>query len=60
MLPVRALKGDWFELNEAGTALIGERGGAFRLGDCLQVAVNSIDAPRGRVDLVLPFDSSDG
>jgi ribonuclease R len=60
MLAVRSLKGDWFELNEAGTALIGERGGAFALGDSLRVAVNSIDAPRGRVDLVLPYGSSDG
>jgi ribonuclease R len=60
MLPVRALRGDWYELNEAGTALVGEHGGAFRLGDQLRVAVNSIDAPRGRVDLVLPYDPSDG
>jgi ribonuclease R len=60
MLPVRSLRGDWYELNEAGTALIGERGGALALGDTLRVQVNSIDAPRGRVDLVLPSESSDG
>ncbi|HET9073023.1 MAG TPA: RNB domain-containing ribonuclease [Solirubrobacteraceae bacterium] len=53
MLPVRHLRHDWFELNEAGTALIGERGGALRLGDGVRVEVNAIDAPRGRVDLVL-------
>jgi ribonuclease R len=52
MLPVRALRGDWYELNEAGTALIGERGGALRLGDPIQVVVRGIDAPRGRVDLL--------
>jgi ribonuclease R len=60
MLPVRSLRGDWYELNEQGTALIGERGGALRLGDQITVAVNSIDAPRGRVDLVLPCEASDG
>jgi ribonuclease R len=60
MLPVRSLRGDWYELNETGTALIGERGGALRLGDAISVAVNAIDAPRGRVDLVLPYEASDG
>ncbi len=60
MLAVRSLRGDWYELNEEGTALIGERGGALRLGDPIRVGVNSIDAPRGRVDLVLPSESSDG
>ncbi len=60
MLPVRALRGDWYELNEPATALIGERGGALRLGDAVRVGVNSIDAPRGRVDLVLASDTSDG
>lgn len=56
MLAVRSLRGDWYELNEAGTALIGERGGALALGDTVEVQVNSIDAPRGRVDLVLPSE----
>jgi ribonuclease R len=60
MLPVRSLRGDWFELNDQATALIGERGGALRLGDTVEIAVNSIDAPRGRVDLVLASDISDG
>jgi ribonuclease R len=54
MLPVRRLRGDWCELNEQGTILVGTRaGGAIRLGDPLTVAVRSIDAPRGRVDLDL-------
>jgi ribonuclease R len=60
MLPVRSLRADWYELNEQATALIGERGGALRLGDTVQVAVNSIDAPRGRVDLVLGSEGEDG
>jgi ribonuclease R len=56
MLPVRRLEGDWWELNEAGTTLIGTRSGAaIRLGDPVRVQVGRIDAPRGRVDL-LPVD----
>jgi ribonuclease R len=54
MLPVRRLRGDWWELNEQGTVLVGARtGGAIRLGDPVTIAVRSIDAPRGRVDLDL-------
>ena len=53
MLPVRRLHGDWWELNEQGTVLVGTRsGGAIRLGDALSVRVGAIDAPRGRVDLL--------
>jgi len=52
MLPVRRLRGDWWELNEQGTVLVGTRGGAaIRLGDAISVRVQRIDAPRGRVDL---------
>jgi ribonuclease R len=59
MLPVRRLRDDWWELNEAATALIGtRRGGALRLGDTVAVRVGGIDAPRGRVDL-LPVDPAD-
>jgi ribonuclease R len=54
LLPVRRLRGDWWELNEEGTVLVGTRaGGAIRLGDPVSVAVRSVDAPRGRVDLDL-------
>ena len=53
MLPVRRLRGDWWELNEEGTVLVGTRSGsAIRLGDLVQVRVGGIDAPRGRVDLL--------
>jgi ribonuclease R len=53
MLPVRRLRGDWWELNEEGTILVGTRsGGAIRLGDPVEVRVGGIDAPRGRVDLL--------
>jgi ribonuclease R len=52
LLPVRRLRGDWWELNEEGTILIGTRSGAaIRLGDRVRVRVERIDAPRGRVDL---------
>jgi ribonuclease R len=53
LLPVRLLRGDWWELNEQGTMLVGTRGGAtIRLGDPVQVRVGKIEAPRGRVDLL--------
>ena len=43
---------EWWELNEEGTILRGERtGAALRLGDRLQVKVGRVDAIRGRVDL---------
>ena len=59
MLPVRRLRGDWWELNEQSTMLIGTRSGsAMRLGDTVTVRVGRIDAPRGRVDL-LPADTGE-
>jgi ribonuclease R len=59
MLPVRRIGPDsgpreWWELNEQGTVLHGERTGAtLRLGDPIEVRVDRIDAIRGRVDLTL-------
>jgi ribonuclease R len=53
LLPVRRLRGEWWELNEAGTMLLGTRGGGtIRLGDRVLVQVGEIDAARGRVDLL--------
>ncbi len=53
MLPVRRMRGDWWELNEEGTMLVGAHsGGVLRLGDPLRVRVGGIDPPRGRVDLL--------
>jgi ribonuclease R len=52
-LPARRLRGDYFELNEEGTALVGRRTGRqMRLGDPVAVLVHSVEAPRGRIDLV--------
>ena len=51
-LPARRLAGDYFELNDLGTALVGRRGGGtFRLGDPIEVRVESIDKPAGKVEL---------
>ena len=51
-LPARRLR-DWYELNEEETALIGaDSGRALRIGDPIKVAVERIEAPRGRVDLM--------
>jgi ribonuclease R len=51
-LPARRLR-DWWELNEEETALVAEGSGReLRLGDPIEVLVERVDAPRGRVDLV--------
>jgi ribonuclease R len=53
LLPVRRLRGDWWELNEEGTILTGERTGqTIRLGDAVRVRVERVETARGRVDLV--------
>jgi ribonuclease R len=60
MLPVRRLRGDWWELNDEGTVLVGtRRGGAIRLADTLEVQVGSVDVRRGRVDLLPVTDDED-
>jgi len=52
-LPARTMRGEWWDLNEVGTALVGERSGkTVRLGDPVSVVVRRVEAPRGRVDLV--------
>jgi ribonuclease R len=53
LLPVRRLRGDWWELNEFETALVAtESGRVLRIGDPVTVQVDKVDAPRGRTDLV--------
>jgi ribonuclease R len=60
LLPVRRLRGDWWELNDVATILVGTRnGGAIRLGDPIRVRVGRIEAPRGRVDLLPANAGSD-
>jgi ribonuclease R len=60
----RRLRGEWWSLNEEGTALEAQRSGrTLGLGDPLGVVVDGVDAPRGRVDLspaTAPGASDDG
>jgi ribonuclease R len=66
MLPVRHMhvasgQRDWWEINELGTILHGERTGtALRLGEEIVVRVARVDTPRGRVDLLPVADASEG
>jgi ribonuclease R len=51
-VPVRRLPGDYFELNELATALVGRRGGRrYRLGDPIEVRVADIRRSEGKVEL---------
>jgi ribonuclease R len=53
-LPARRLHGEFFELNPLGTALAGRTTGRrYRLGDPLQVRVESIARNEGKVELAL-------
>jgi ribonuclease R len=53
-LPARRLHGEFFELNQVGTALVGRTTGRrYRLGDPLGVRVESIKRNEGKVDLSL-------
>ena len=64
MLPVRQMRlqsggRDWWELNELGTILRGERSGeTLRLGDEIEVQVARVDGARGRVDLLRAVDQT--
>jgi ribonuclease R len=52
LLPVRRLRGDWWQLDELGTRLVGtDSDKQIRLGDPVVVQVVNVDAPHGRVDL---------
>ena len=51
-VPARRLESDYFELNALGTALVGRRfGGTYRLGDPIEVQVQSIERAEGKVEL---------
>ena len=51
-VPARRLAGDYFELNELQTALVGRRGGrTYRLGDAVEVRVADIRRSEGKVEL---------
>jgi ribonuclease R len=54
-LPARRLQGDYYELNELGTALVGRRGGRrYRLGDELDVKVEDIRRAEGKIEVSTP------
>ena len=56
-VPARRLPGDYFELNELATALVGRRGGrTYRLGDPLEVRVADLRRSEGKVELELTAD----
>jgi ribonuclease R len=58
-LPARRLHGEFYELNTLGTALVGRTTGkAYRLGDLVEVRVESIARNEGKVDLSLAGASS--
>jgi ribonuclease R len=51
-LPARRMPGDRFEINDLESALIGLRTGRrVGIGDAVEVRVDSVEPPRGRVDL---------
>jgi ribonuclease R len=53
-LPARRLPGEYFELNDTATALVGRRSGrSFRLGDPIEVRIESIARHEGKVELAL-------
>jgi ribonuclease R len=53
-LPARRLPGEFFEVNPTGTALVGRRSGSrYRLGDPIEVRVESIAKDEGKVELAL-------
>jgi ribonuclease R len=54
-LPARRLHGDYYELNELGTALVGRRSGRrYRLGDELEVKVEDIRRAEGKIEVSTP------
>jgi ribonuclease R len=60
-LPARRIGGrERFDLDETETALVGGKdGGRLRLGDRIDVIVDKVEAPRGRVDLLEATTSTD-
>jgi len=57
-LPARRLRGDYYQLNDLGTALVGRRGGRrYRLGDELEVRVEEIRRGEGKIELALTSES---
>jgi ribonuclease R len=59
-LPARRLHGDYFELNDLGTALVGRRGGRrYRLGDEIEVKVADLRKAEGKIELATGENGSE-
>jgi ribonuclease R len=59
-LPARRLRGDYYELNDLGTALVGRRGGRrYRLGDEIEVRVEDIRRSEGKIELATAESGSE-
>jgi ribonuclease R len=59
-LPARRMQGDYFQVNDLGTALVGRRGGQrYRLGDPVDVKVEDIRRSEGKVELSIPPTSGE-
>ena len=53
LVPLRSLRGDWWELNAEGTMLSAEGSGrVIHIGDPAEVTVDRVDVTRGKVDLL--------
>ena len=51
--PARRMRDERYEINDVESALIGQRSGRrVGYGDPIEVRVDSVEAPRGRVDLI--------
>jgi ribonuclease R len=60
-VPARRLRGDYYELNDLGTALVGRRGGQrYRLGDEIDVRVEEIRRAEGKIELAPTAASGSG
>ena len=58
--PARRMPGERFEINEVESALIGMRTGKrVGIGDSIEIKVESVEAARGRVDLIAADDGDD-
>ena len=60
-LPARRIRDDHYDLNQTETAIVGRRSRReIRLGDPVEVRVDGVEAPRGRVDLIPAGGSGPG
>ncbi len=57
--PARRMPGERFEINDIESALVGMKTGRrVGIGDSIEIRVDSVEAPRGRVDLIAAEEKS--